>query len=191
MIVSISGNQGSGKSTIAQLLAEKLGWPRYYMGGLRREAAQKRGLTLAEYNRLGEDDPATDLEVDRYQEDLGKTQDNFVIEGRTSWHFIPQSFKIFIYVDEAVGAKRIFDQLQAKSSEMRNNEDHFVTYEEVLASVRQRRASDDKRYHQYFGIDVYDMSNYDFCLDTTNLTKEEVFAQVLEEVQKNIDNGKK
>ena len=191
MIVSISGNQGSGKSTIASMLAEELGWPRYYMGGLRREAAQKRGLTLAEYNKLGETDPTTDLEVDRYQEELGKTQDNFVIEGRTSWYFIPQSFKIFIYVSEEEGARRIFAQLQAKSSEMRNNEDDFATYDEVLASVRQRRASDDKRYRQYFGIDVYNMSNYDFCLDTTNLTKEEVFDRVLSEVRKNIDKAKK
>jgi cytidylate kinase len=191
MIVSISGNQGSGKSTIAQMLAEKLGWPRYYMGGLRREAAKKRGLTLAEYNKLGESDPTTDLEVDKYQEELGKTQDNFVIEGRTSWYFIPNSFKIFIYVTEEVGARRIFDQLQAKSSEMRNNEDKFGTYEEVLASVRQRRESDDKRYQQYFGINVYDMSNYDFCLDTTNLTKKEVFDRVLLAVRQNIDKGKK
>ena len=41
MIISISGFPGSGKSTIAKLLAEKLKWPRYYMGGLRREAAKK------------------------------------------------------------------------------------------------------------------------------------------------------
>ncbi|MCX6797924.1 MAG: AAA family ATPase [Candidatus Falkowbacteria bacterium] len=61
MIISISGNHGSGKSTIAESLADKLNWPRYYMGGLRRAAAKKRGLTLAEYNKLGEVDPKTDL----------------------------------------------------------------------------------------------------------------------------------
>ena len=49
MIISFGGAHGSGKSTIAKKIAEKLSWPRYYMGGLRREAAQKRGMTLEEY----------------------------------------------------------------------------------------------------------------------------------------------
>mgnify|MGYP003822174167 FL=1 len=53
MIISLSGAGGSGKSTIAMKLADKLGWPRYYIGGLRREMAARRGLTLAEYNKLG------------------------------------------------------------------------------------------------------------------------------------------
>ena len=66
MIISISGNHGSGKSTVAKKLAEHLSWPRYYMGGLRREAAARRGMSLGEYNKLGESDPRTDLEVDEY-----------------------------------------------------------------------------------------------------------------------------
>lgn len=191
MIISISGNQGSGKSTIAKQLADKLGWPRYYMGGLRREAAKKRGLTLAEYNKLGESDPNTDLEVDRYQENLGKTQDNFVIEGRTSWYFIPHSLKLYIYVDEAEGARRIFKELETKASEMRNNEDKVESYEDVLLSVQNRKKSDDIRYRQYFGIDVYDMDNYDFCLDTTKMSKDEVFEAVWAVVRENIDKEKK
>jgi cytidylate kinase len=48
MIISIGGTHGSGKSTIAKMLAKKLNWPHYYMGGLRRETAKKKGLTLAE-----------------------------------------------------------------------------------------------------------------------------------------------
>ncbi|NUM42573.1 MAG: AAA family ATPase, partial [Leptospiraceae bacterium] len=101
MIISISGAHGSGKSTVAQMLAKKLFWPRYYIGGLRREAAKKRGLTLAEYNALGETDPTTDTEVDEYQRQLGLSSDNFIIEGRTSWYFIPHSFKVYLDVSEA------------------------------------------------------------------------------------------
>ena len=98
MIISLSGAPGSGKSTVAQMLADKLSWPRYYMGGLRREAAKKRGLSLAEYNKLGETDIKTDKEVDEYQRELGEKEDNFVIEGRTSWYFIPHSLKIYLDV---------------------------------------------------------------------------------------------
>jgi len=121
MIISLSGAHGSGKSTIAQKLAEELNWPRYNIGGLRRAAAQKRGLTLAEYNKLGETDPQTDREVDEYQKELSRTQDNFIIEGRASWYFIPRSLKIYLDVTPDVGAERIWQHLQTKTD--RANED--------------------------------------------------------------------
>lgn len=188
MIISLSGAPGSGKSTIAQMLADKLGWPRYYIGGLRREAAQKRGLTLAEYNKLGEKDASTDKEVDEYQAELGKKEDNFVIEGRTSWHFIPQSLKIYLDVKPEEGARRIFGSLQKKNS--RNEDKSLDTLEDVLASTSERIASDVRRYRQYYGVDVYDQANYDFCLDTTHLTPEQVFSQVFSWVQAKLDNTK-
>jgi cytidylate kinase len=187
MIISISGVQGSGKSTIAKQLAEALGWPRYYMGGLRREAAKKRGLTLAEYNKLGETDPNTDLEVDRYQEELGKTQDNFIIEGRTSFHFIPQSLKIYLDVDPHAGAERIYRDLQQKND--RNEDNNLNSVEDVYESVMKRFKSDQLRYRQYFNIDVYDHANYDFCLDTTNLGVVAVYDKVYGFIKSRLDKA--
>lgn len=186
MIISLSGAPGSGKSTIAQMLADKLGWPRFYMGGLRREAAEKKGLTLAEYNKLGENDINTDKEVDEYQRELGNKEDNFVIEGRTSWFLIPHSFKIYLNVDPEEGAKRIFGNLQGQNN--RNEDKNLSTWQDVLASNKERMASDTRRYQQYYNIDVYDKKNYDFYLDTTNLTQEQVFSQVYKVVQERLDN---
>ncbi|MFA4833749.1 MAG: cytidylate kinase family protein [Patescibacteria group bacterium] len=176
MIISISGTSGSGKSTVAKKLAKKLKWSRYYMGGMRRELAKKRGLTLAEYNKLGEKDPVTDLEVDKYQKKLGETKDNFVIEGRTSWYFIPHSLKIYLDVGEKVAAERIFKELKGKHS--RNEDKNLETVAQVLKSQRARKKSDKKRYMKYYKIDVYDKKNYDFILDTTKLNKNQVFAKV-------------
>lgn len=176
MIISIGGYMGSGKSTIAKMLAAKLGWPRYYMGGLRRQKAKELGLTLAEYNKLGETDPSTDREVDLYQKKLAQTEDNFVIEGRTSWYFIPESLKIYLDAEESVGAKRIFKEL--KKSKARNENVNIDSLEDVLKSVKEREASDVLRYNKYYKIDVYDKKNYDFVVDTTNLSKEEVFGRV-------------
>jgi predicted cytidylate kinase len=176
MIISISGAEGAGKSTIAKMLAEKLGWPRHYMGGLRRQKAAERGLTLAEYNELGESDPSTDLEVDEYQKKLGEQQDDFVIEGRTSWYFIPRSFKIFLDVDQSEAAKRIFKALQESSD---RNEDKGLNNEaDVIMSLKKRRESDRLRYLKYFNIDVFDLSHYDFVLNTTGLDVEQVFERI-------------
>jgi len=176
MIITISGAPGSGKSTIAKKLAEKLDWQRYYIGGLRREAAKKRGMTLAEYNKLGETDPSTDLEVDRYQEELGKTHNNIIVEGRTSWHFIPHSLKIYIDVDLKIGAQRIFKELQDDKSRNENNNLH--TLDSVIKNLQERIQCDKRRYKKYFKIDVYNTKNYDFILDTSNLNRTQAFKAV-------------
>ncbi len=181
MIVTFSGAAGSGKSGIAKRLAEHLGWPYYDMGGLRRRAAEKRGLTLAEYNSLGETDPTTDTDIDDYQTELGKTQDNFVIVGRTSWHFIPHSFKIFLTVRPEVGAERVL-----KSLEGRNEDSGLKTVEDIIESNKRRVESDRLRYQKYFNIDAYDESNYDWVLDTSDLSEEEVFERVFKEISRRI-----
>jgi CMP/dCMP kinase len=176
MIISFSGVPGSGKSTIAKKLAKELGWPRYYIGILRREAAKQKGLTLAEYNKLGEVDSRTDLEVDKYQEKLGQEKDNFIIEGRTSWHFIPHSLKIYLDVAPEVGAKRIFQNLQENND--RNEDVNLKTWQDVMASNKKRLASDRKRYQEYYNLDVDTPAHYDLFLDTSHLSIEEVFRKV-------------
>lgn len=176
MIISISGAHGSGKSTLALRLAQKLNWPHYYIGGMRREAAAKRGLSLAEYNKLGETDPATDREVDNYQKELGEKEDNFIIEGRTSWYLIPHSLKIYVDVDPDEGARRVFSDLQQKNE--RNEENGLNSVEAVKESLNRRLASDNLRYQKYYGINVYNPANYDYYLDTTNITKDEAFEKV-------------
>jgi cytidylate kinase len=188
MIISFSGAAGSGKSTIAVRLAKELGWPHYYMGGLRREAAKRRGITLAEYNILGETDPSTDQEVDEYQKKLGETDDNFIVEGRTSWYLIPHSLKIYLDVDENEGIKRIFGHLQQKNE--RNEDKDLTSLADVKESVKSRLLSDSIRYKKYYGIDVNDKSQYDFCLDTTHLNPEEAYQAVYKFVLTNLDNKK-
>lgn len=185
MIISISGFHGSGKSTIAEMLAKKLNWPRYYMGGLRREAALKRGMTLAEYNKLGETDPSTDLEVDNYQKELGEKEDNFIIEGRTSWHFIPHSLKIYIDVNHKIGAERIFKSLQKENN--RNEDCGLNTLEDVVKSVEERYKSDKLRYKKYFNIDVYDLKNYDFVINTDKISIDQVFENVYSFIKKELE----
>ena len=183
MIISINGPEGSGKSTLAKKLAETLGWPRYYMGGLRRKMAKERGLTLEEYNKLGETDPTTDKEVDDYQKKLGETEDNFIIEGRTSWFFIPHSLKLYIDVKDTIAAARIWKDLK-ENSVKRNEGKNLDSVSDVLKSIRRRQKSDIVRYKKYYKIDVHDKSHYDFIINTSKLSADEAFAEILSFVKK-------
>ncbi|MFA6394201.1 MAG: cytidylate kinase family protein [Patescibacteria group bacterium] len=176
MIISFNGLPGSGKSTISKKLAEKLSWPLYNIGRLRRQKAGERGMTLAEYNKLGETDPSTDTEVDEYQKELGRTADNFVIDGRQSWNFIPHSLKIFLTVDEKTGAERIFNEL--KKTDHRNEDRDLNSLDDLIKSQQKRMESDRLRYKKYYQIDVFNPSHYDFVLDTTDLSPDEAFEKI-------------
>ena len=113
MVISITGSPGSGKSTIAKMLATALNVPWYSVGDLRGKMAQERGMTIDELNALGETEAFTDHDVDEYQKKLGESGESFIIDGRLSWHFIPSSLKVFLNVDPTVAATRIFGASKA------------------------------------------------------------------------------
>lgn len=49
-----------------------------------------------------------DREVDKRQAQLGQVDDNFIIDGRLAFYFIPHSFRVRLVVDSQEAARRIF-----------------------------------------------------------------------------------
>lgn len=180
MIITFSGTKGAGKSTVADIVAEKLGYKRYSMGDLRGKMAQERGMTIDEWNAHGEQNEETDVPVDEYQRKLGETEDNFVIDGRVSWHFIPHSFKVFLQVDPEEGARRIFEHAKAGG---RKDEKKYSSLEEVQEAGEVMKKSDSARYMKYYGVDITDESHYDLVIDTTNIDQHEVARQIIDKIE--------
>lgn len=181
MIITLSGLPGSGKTTIAAMLAERLGVPWYSMGDLRGKMAQERGITIDQLNAIGESEAFTDKEVDDYQAKLGKSGDPFVIDGRLSWHFIPHAFKAFLSVEPAEGARRVF---QAQQAHAREDEREYASQGEAEAALRARNESDRRRYEKYYGVDPFKRDNYDLWIDTSALTPQQIVEAILEAVEK-------
>ncbi len=180
MIITITGVPGAGKSTIAKLLSKRLNMPWYSMGDIRGKLALERGMTIDEFNHLGETQAFTDQEVDVYQTKLGKEEDHLIIDGRLSWHFIPNSFKIFLDADENEAAQRIFD---AAKQGLRKDEEPSASVEETKKRVHARLASDQKRYQQYYGLNHLDRGNFDLIIDTTLLTPDQIIEQILDKIK--------
>jgi cytidylate kinase len=181
MIITISGQAGSGKSATASELARILGYRHYSMGDMRRKMADKRGMSLAEFNRFGETDDSTDREVDEFQSRLGKTEDNFVIDGRMSWHFIPHSFKIYLKADLGVRAKRCLgDERSAES---------FSKLRDATKSFEEREKSDKARYMKYYGVDPFSEEHYDLVIDTTEIPLQGVIKNILKKLPKQLPDS--
>ena len=64
MIITLSGNVASGKSTIGDALAEKLGFKRYSSGNFMRAMAKKKGVTLQKLGKEAEKTIMIDKEID-------------------------------------------------------------------------------------------------------------------------------
>ena len=107
MIITIAGKPGSGKTTIAKMLAERLGYKYYSCGLFMRNLAEKKGTSLNAFIKMAEMDPSIDKEIDEWQTQLGKKENNFILDSRLGFHFIPKSFKIFLDVDLDVSAERL------------------------------------------------------------------------------------
>lgn len=182
MIITFNGDEGAGKTTIGRRAAQKLGYKYYYTGQIFRDMADKRGLPLVEYLKLGETDPSIDKEIDDHTIELARKEDNFILDSRLAWYFIPQSLKIYLKVDEQAGVERIFEEL--KKENRRNETRSAHTMETLLKKIRERRELDNKRYKKYYGINIHNEKNYDFILDTTHLTIDEVFEKVMDFIKK-------
>ena len=173
MIITISGKAGSGKSTVARLLSEKLKLKHYSIGDLMRIMANEKKLTLLEFNKLAEKDKSIDFELDNKLKELGKAKDNFVVDGRLTAFFIPNAYvKVFLDANDEVRAERILrDKRQQEKSE---------NLKETIASIKKREESEKKRYQKYYGVNYLDKKLYNYVIDTTKLNPNQVVEKIVE-----------
>jgi len=180
MIITLAGRLGSGKSTVGNKIAEIYHLKKYSTGDFMREMAKERGVSLLELSKMAETDKSIDKELDDRQVKFGQVQDNFIIDARLGWYFIPQSIKIFLDVSYEEAARRIYtDKVSDRSAESGND-----SIEQTLHNIKTRETSERKRYKEYYGLDYMDLKNYDLVVDTTGITLEEVIRRIKAYVDK-------
>lgn len=177
MIITLSGTPGSGKSTIAKLLAQKLKLKHYSTGDFMRQIAEKRKIDLMELSKLAEKDITIDHEIDAYAKKLGETEDNFIIDTRLGFHFIPPAIKIFLDASLDIRAQRVF-------KDQRPSEKAAQTVAEMKKAIQTREQSEIKRYQKYYQLNPYDHQNFDLVVDTGHSNPEEIVKKILEFVKK-------
>lgn len=171
MILTISGRPGSGKSIVGKEIANRLNLKYYCVGDFQREIASKRGISLAELGQLEEKDKSIDLEVDSMQKELGRKDEDMIVDSRIGFHFMPKSVRIFLDVDPDVGAERIFSQ--------KRDDEKFSSLKKTKEEIAERVESERKRYRKYYSVDHYDMKNYDIIIDTTRMEASQVADEII------------
>jgi len=165
MLITISGPIGSGKSTVAQALAEARSVDHVSGGDIFRELAADRGYTPLEFNKLAEEDDQIDRDLDRRLREIAAERDALVLESRLAGWMAGEHADLKFWFDapETIRAARVADREKRE-------------YEDALSEMRARAESEAKRYKEYYGIDFSDHSIYDLSMNTARWDPEAVLA---------------
>lgn len=169
--IAISGDLGSGKSTISKLLQQKLSFNLYSMGEAWRNLAAKYNMTILELNKYSETHPL-DEEMDQAMAAQADAYQNIIFDSRLAWHFIPNSFKIHLTVDPMIAATRIFN-------DHRGEAEGYADVTEAYEKINQRRISENNRYIHKYGLDCSQYEHYNLIVDTSHAPPESIAATII------------
>ncbi len=181
MLVTISGEPGSGKTTVAALLAERLGLPHVYAGDLYRREAKRRGLSLQEFNQLCESDHSIDRKLDGDMAARARAGD-CILEGRLAGYLAAQegmdALKVWLTASDEVRARRVAE---------RENGD----WREIEQENRKRHDSDARRYREIYGFDLADHGVYDLVLSSDDRTPQQLVEELAARVEERFPAGRR
>lgn len=180
-IISIAGTLGSGKSSTADRVAKHLGYERFSSGDFMRNLAIKLGVSLGELGLRAQTDRNIDDQIDEQVKKTGE-KSKVVIDSRLAFHFIPESFKVYLDLPPEIAKERIFNNL--KENALRREGEEGKNEDEIYANIIARRDSEKKRYMDLYNLDHTNKSNFDLVIDTNKNNLEEVVNIILLEYKK-------
>lgn len=180
-IITIAGKLGSGKSSTAKLIAEVLGYKHYSTGDFMRSIANEKGISLGDLSKIAETDSSIDKELDDHNIKIGGMND-IVLDSRLGFHFIPDSFKVFLELDPETASKRILEDKKNNLNRSKEATGDFDTKESILEKINHRLLSERKRYKELYGIeDQTSHSNFDLVIDTKEINLKDVSNKIITE----------
>ncbi len=173
MLITISGLPGSGKTTVARLVAKELELEHVYAGDIFRKQAVAAGMSLEAYSRLAETDHSIDRRLDQQMRERAK-RGQAVLEGRLAAFMADEAgvsaLKVFLDAPEPVRVARIATREGGAT-------------EERLRETQQRESSDARRYQKIYGYDYHETRHQDLVLRTEGHTPEELAREIVRQAR--------
>jgi cytidylate kinase len=143
-----------------------MGFKVFSTGAIQRGIAAERGMSTYELNKYMETHPELDAEIDGRLVALSDMSENIIIDSRLAWHFVKDTFKAYLTVDPMIAAERVLRDDRGA--------ENYSNVEEALRTLDARKKSETLRYSQKYGVDSFNLRNYDIVIDTSVMTPEEV-----------------
>lgn len=179
-IITITGKPGSGKSSTADLIAKELGYQRFSSGDFMRQIALETGISLNDLSKQAEaDNGEIDKKIDDAVRNAGN-QEKIVIDSRLAFHWIPESFKIYLDLPLEISKERILKNLE--ENKLRQASETAENAEDVYKKITKRLESERKRYKELYGIEDHTAhGNFDLVVNTNKNSLEQVAEIIIKE----------
>ena len=187
-IITIAGANGSGKSSTAKKISTNLGYKHFSSGDFMRLIAKESDITLEELAKIAEKEDWVDKKLDDYVMQAG-LEEKVVIDSRLAFHFIPDSFKVYLDLDPKIAAERMLNDMKNNPARKLENNGEIESVEKMAEKSAKRLASERKRYFDLYGIENHvDHNNFDLIVDTEKNNLEQVVAIIEGEYKKWSEN---
>lgn len=165
--VTLFGLPGTGTTSSGKWVADRIESGYKSGGSFYRQMALDMDLSLNDFEKLCNTDPKYDLRLDDMQKKFGEENDNFLVESRLGWFFIPDSIKIKLTCDDDVRVKRI-----AKRD--------GITIEDAESLTQEREGITETKYSREYGIKEFAPDSvFDLIIDTTKKPLTDVVDEIV------------
>ena len=175
LVITLAGYHGSGRTTNAKRLAESLGLRYLSTGMLFRERAKELGVSLEEMNRIASNDKGFDNWLDNRTKEESRKRGIVIDATLSAWMAENPDLRIFVTCPFKVRVRRIADREGRE-------------YDEVEQETRAREELEQRRYCDYYDVDISDLTIYDVILNT-GIFSIEASARILKSVVEEYVSG--
>ncbi|MFZ4454659.1 MAG: cytidylate kinase family protein [Bacteroidales bacterium] len=165
--ITLSGNAGTGKTTIAKTISEQLKFEFISIGNFTREYAKaKFNMNINDFQLKCLQEPELDNIIDIRFSDLCNQKDGIVADYRLGFYFIKGAFNVLLKVSDDVAFNRI---------NYANRTDELTDKE----SIGKRNHDMKQRFIDKYDIDYTDEKNYSLIINTDNYSPTEVSKLII------------
>ena len=169
--IVVSGNVGTGTSTLAKGLAEKLGWRYISAGDFFRNYFKTHNIPLWDKSKIPDE---VDKKIDLDYFEKMKTSKNIVFDSHYGGWFardLPDVFKILLICDKEESTKRIIER------------EH--THKETPEEIEKRRNQLKQKFKKLYSNDDYeDPKLFNIVIDTGDYSATETIEKAYQEFSK-------
>lgn len=182
-IISITGDLGSGKSTVAKRICEKIGFEYFSTGRIQRKIAEERGIDTLQLNQLcGSDKSVDDLIDGRLRQMNADGTTDIILDSRLAWFFVGKSFKVYLTALHTVAADRVFNDDKRVGEPVGSRM-------EVLDNLLERQRMENERFKSFYNADCFNLDNFDIVVDSSESGVDDIADLIVGEYRKFLEGG--